>query len=449
MRYTAIDRTPASVLAAVRRGAREGVLLDAAAEPEFIGALMAKINASETVGNGAASLEFRPTSAFAAEALPEFKTVTPIGAEQSNSSIIVDNRFVVKVLRRITAGIHPEIEVGRFLADVAHFQNAPLLLGSVELVEGNEHSALVVVHRFVENQGDAWGVTANGLNRLVEEQWLTSAETIPDTPEAAAMLQRMRQIGLRTAEMHLAFACSPDTPGFEPEPINAADVAGWTESNLARTRTVFELLHQQRRELPEPTRVLAQRLIDHRDAIVLYIESGWNAQFDGLKIRHHGDFHLGQVLIAKDDIYILDFEGEPRRSLAERRGKAPPARDVAGLLRSIDYAVSAAVERAGDLNADERAVLTQRLRLWAERMEMAYCQSYRETLGDNKLWPADAAQSQALLNLFVLEKALYEIEYELTNRPSWAHIPLEATLRILQQWEVIPPEPAGTEVVYP
>jgi maltose alpha-D-glucosyltransferase/alpha-amylase len=443
-RYTAIDHAQASLLAAVRRGAREGVLLDATAEPEFIAALMAKIKAGETVGNDRYRIEFRPTGAFAAEPLPEFKTVAPIASEQSNSSIIVDNKFVVKVLRRITAGIHPEIEVGRFLADVAHFQNAPLLLGSAELVEGDKRSALTVVHAFVENQGDAWSVTSNGLNRLVEEQRLTAAETIPDTPDAASMLQRMRQIGRRTAEMHLAFASSPDTPGFEPEPIGADDVACWTDAILARARTVFELLRQQRKELPEPTMQMAQRLIDHHDAIVRHIESGWNARFDGLKIRHHGDFHLGQLLIAKDDIYILDFEGEPRRSLAERRAKAPPARDVAGLLRSIDYAVSAAIDHAGDLKPDERVALTQRLRGWAERMGAAYWESYRETLGDNRLWPADAAQTQGLLDLFLFEKALYEIEYELTNRPAWAHIPLEATLRILQQREVIGPKVVGS-----
>ena len=439
-RYTAIDRAPASVLAAVRRGAREGVLLDAAAEPEFITALMAKIKAGETVDTETARIEFRPTSGFAAAPLPEFKTVEPIAREQSNSSIIVDNKFVVKVLRRITAGIHPEIEIGRFLADVAHFENAPLLHGSVELVEGDQRSALAVVHSYVENQGDAWSVTANGLNRLVEEERLTTTEALPESPDVTAMLQRLRQIGRRTAEMHLAFASSPDTPGFEPEPINANDVAAWTDAGLARARTVFELLRQQRKELSEPALGLAEQLIEHHDAIIRHIESGWNTRFDGLKIRHHGDFHLGQVLIAKDDVYILDFEGEPRRSLEERRAKAPPARDVAGMLRSIDYAVSAAIDRAGDLNPEERAALTQRLRGWTDRIGAAYWESYRETLGDHTLWPADEAQTQALLDLFLFEKALYEVEYELTNRPAWVHIPLEATLRILELRGVIEPK---------
>jgi maltose alpha-D-glucosyltransferase/alpha-amylase len=438
-RYTEIDKGPASVLAAVRRGAREGVLLDATAEPEFISAVLAKIHAGETVGD-TNQIEFRPTAGFTANPLPEIKNITAISREQSNSSVIVDNKFVVKVLRRITAGVHPEIEVGRFLADVAHFQNAPLLLGSVELKEGESRSALAVVHQFVENQGDAWSVTANGLDRLVEEHRLTTvAESIAETLETASMVQRIRQIGRRTAEMHLAFACGTDTPGFEPEPITADDVARWTDTGLARARTVFDLLRHHRNELAEPAPQVAQSLLDHHDAIVRHIESGWNARFDGLKIRHHGDFHLGQVLIAKDDAYILDFEGEPRRTLQERRAKAPPARDVAGFLRSIDYAAYAALDRAPDLGAEERAGVAQKLRSWVTALSEAYWQSYRETIGDSRLWPADEAQTQALLDRFLLEKVFYEIEYELTNRPPWSHIPLEATLRMLQERGVIGP----------
>ena len=156
-----------------------------------------------------------------------------------------------------------------------------------------------------------------------------------------------------------------------------------------------------------------------------------------MKIRQHGDFHLGQVLIAKDDAYILDFEGEPRRSLEERRSKQPAARDVAGFIRSIDYATSAAIHRAPNLNPEDRDTLAKRIRSWGERLTAAYWESYRETLGETHLWPAEEPKTHDLLNLFLLEKALYEIEYELSNRPAWSHIPIEATLRILEQRGVI------------
>jgi maltose alpha-D-glucosyltransferase/alpha-amylase len=253
------------------------------------------------------------------------------------------------------------------------------------------------------------------------------------------MLQRMRQIGRRTAELHRAFACTDAIAAFAPEPITADDAAHWADAGLARARTVFNLLAQRPKELSEQAVANAERLLDHRAAIEAHLDGVRGARFGGHKIRHHGDFHLGQVLIAKDDAYILDFEGEPRRTLDERRGKAPPARDVAGFLRSIDYAASAALDREPDLKPEDRAPVEMRLRAFAGQLAAAYWESYRETLGDNPLWPAEAAQSQALLDFFLLEKAFYEVEYELTNRPAWAHIPLQATLRILEQREVITP----------
>jgi len=256
--------------------------------------------------------------------------------------------------------------------------------------------------------------------------------------ENASMLQRARQIGRRTAEMHLAFACRDDIPFFAPEPITTEDVSHWTDGLIRHAQTVFGLLEQSQENLPEQMALLAQRLLRHNDVIITFLESHRQTGFDGLKIRHHGDFHLGQVLIAKDDAYILDFEGEPRRSLHERRAKAPPARDVSGFIRSIDYAASAALDRAPDLNPEERDALRERTRNWTRELSVGYWDSYRETLGENRLWPADEEQTQRLLDFFLLEKALYEIEYELTNRPTWSHIPLEATLRILQLRGVIP-----------
>jgi maltose alpha-D-glucosyltransferase/alpha-amylase len=197
------------------------------------------------------------------------------------------------------------------------------------------------------------------------------------------------------------------------------------------------MLHENSDRLGEPAKGLAQRLRNHREAICLYIEGLKSSNFTGSKIRVHGDFHLGQVLIAKDDAYILDFEGEPRQSLEQRRVKAPPARDVAGFLRSIDYATSAAIDRAPNITAEERSSLGPRIRSWGARLSGAFWESYRETLARMDIWPADEAKAQELLNLFQLEKAFYEIEYEVTNRPSWAHIPLEGTLRILAERGVL------------
>jgi len=290
------------------------------------------------------------------------------------------------------------------------------------------------VHSFIENQGDAWTVTAAALDRLIEEQRLVPAEAAFETSESAALLaQRIRQIGRRTAEMHLAFACDASDPAFAPEPVTADDFERWARSIEARAQTVFDAIERRLRDLPDTAATRASRVLGARTAILTHIDEGQRAEHGGLKIRHHGDFHLGQVLMAKEDAYILDFEGEPRRTLEERRQKAPPARDVAGFLRSIDYAVSAALDRAPNLKPEEREPLAEQARSWSVLLGAAYWETYREAIGGSALWPEDDDARGRLLDIFLLEKALYEIEYELTNRPAWAAIPLDATLRILTE----------------
>jgi len=435
-RYTQLEHTASKVIAAVRRGPREGSLVDAATEPEFIEALIAKIFTSSTISVDAQTLEFRPTSAFAQ--LAPVQNIRAVGVEQSNTSMIADNNYVVKVLRKVTAGVHPEIEMGRFFVESAPFKNVPALLGSVELIEDGKRSAIAVVHRFVQNQGDAWAVMGQSLDRLIEEQRLSPPENLSETPESAALMARIRQIGLRTANFHAVLASRPDLPAFAPEPVAASDVAAWVDGILLRLQNVFSLL-KDNSSLPAAVAEPVKALCRHSGEISKHIEENRNVSFSVMKIRHHGDFHLGQVLIAKDDAFLLDFEGEPQRSLEERRRKAPAARDVAGFCRSIDYATSAALERIDNVTAEEREQLAPRLRLWGQQLATAYLQSYREALGDTPLWPNDEGQRQQLLDLFLLEKAFYEIEYELTNRPDWVGIPVEATLRILRERGVIPP----------
>ena len=432
-RYTEVEKGPAQVLAAVRRGPREGTLLDAAVEHEFIAALLDKAYRNEDAGSTEQRLEFRSTAAFSGTDFQGIKAVNATAREQSNTTVIADDKYVVKLLRKVTEGIHPEIEMGRFLADTAPYANAPAMLGSVELHENGKVSALAVVHAFVQNQGDAWTVTSASLDRVIDELRLLTGESTTETHEIAALLQWMRQIGRRTAELHVALASRDDIPDFAPEPITAADVSDWSDIMLSRLRSLFDSLATNRQQLSGRAAQLAEQLLSHRSAIEAHVDENRHTALDGWKIRHHGDLHLGQILVAKDDAYILDFEGEPSRPLADRRLKASPARDVAGFLRSVDYAVSAALDRAPNLSPEERTVIADQLRLWNDRMSEAFWNAYRETPGNVRLWPQDETKTRALLDFFLIEKALYEIEYELSNRPDWAQIPLEATLRILEQ----------------
>ncbi len=427
-RYTELDTGPGKVLAAVRRHSREGALLDAALEPRFISALVSKIFDGATETADSRALEFRRTSAF--KDFTPFSAVSPVGVEQSNTSMVAEGKYVVKILRKITPGTHPEIEIGRFFVEDAPFANAPALLGSLQLVEGGESSALAVVHEFAENQGDAWTVIGQSLDRLLDEHRILPDDADNETPEYAAMIHRIAQIGLRTGECHLKLASRPDIPAFAPEPVETADIERWTDTLLERADRVFELLERNRSDKSDP---LIATLLQHRSAVRSQIEANRTVNPAGLKIRHHGDFHLGQVLIVKDDAFIIDFEGEPRRSLDERRAKAPAARDVAGCCRSIDYAGSAALRRMTDITPGEHARLIKDVRRWSAILTETYLDAYRSALAGSDLWPQDPEAADDLLEFFLLEKALYEIEYEISNRPGWAAIPLEATIRIVQR----------------
>ena len=238
---------------------------------------------------------------------------------------LVDHDYVVKVYRRLETGINPEIEIGRYLTEVAGFANTPALVGSVELVEGDhDKSAIAAVHAFVENQGDGWTVTAAYLDRFVDEQRVLGASEHPgESEEQLAYLRYMSQAGRRVAEMHLALAASDEIPDFAPEPTDTADVRRWIEQAMARAERAFDALKQRREMIREADRPLVDRLLAQRATLPDRLDALLPAGIDGLKIRHHGNFHLGQMLIVKDDIFIIDFAGEPHRPLEERRRKAP------------------------------------------------------------------------------------------------------------------------------
>jgi maltose alpha-D-glucosyltransferase/alpha-amylase len=198
-----------------------------------------------------------------------------------------------------------------------------------------------------------------------------------------------------------------------------------------RADLVFEALKQRRDTIKEADRLLVDELLAQRASLRERLGALLPPGIDGLNIRHHGDFHLGQVLIVKDDIFIIDFEGEPRRPLEARRRKGPAARDVAGLIRSVDYSATAALERALKVGSDEHGKISAALAEWRARSAAAFLAAYREGMADQDLWPADPQAAEQLLDFFLLEKAFYEIEYELAYRPDWLRVPLMGLLRIL------------------
>jgi maltose alpha-D-glucosyltransferase / alpha-amylase len=432
IKWTRLDRERQnpSALAAVRRGPREGSLLDATADPGFVALVLENLRAARTIEADQRRIEFAPTASFPKDVLVAIENVRAVDTEQSNTTVLVGTDYVVKLFRRLEPGLNPEIEVGHFLTETVAFPHAPPLLGTVELEENGARSAVAVVHGFVQNQGDAWTVTNAYLDRFVEEQRLLTAEAAGHSDEQTAYLWRMDHVGRRVAELQLALASRNDIVAFAPEPIAADDVRRWTEAILQRAGRALGELARRRSDLAENDRQLVDALLSYRDSLPLRLRELLPETIDAMKIRNHGDFHLGQMLIVKDDISIIDFEGEPRRSLEDRRRKAPAARDVAGLIRSIDYSATAALERALKSAPDEHGKLAQALEDWREHSVAAFMAGYRSSLSDTRLWPQSPDAADRLLDFFLLEKAFYEIEYELAHRPDWLRVPLAGTWRI-------------------
>jgi maltose alpha-D-glucosyltransferase/alpha-amylase len=439
-RFEREQRNP-NALAAVRRGAREGTLLDAASDAEFIALVLEKVRTSDTLGE-ALRLEFRPVGVFPSSEPRALDNVRPVGTEQSNTTALVGSDFVVKLFRRLEPGENPELEIGRFLAETAPFANVPRLLGTVELVDREARSAVAVVHRFIENQGDAWSVTNAHLDRYVEEQRLLTMEAAQGSDELYANLRRMHQIGRRLAELHIALASRDDVPAFAPEPVAPEDVRVWVNGVMQRCDSIFAELARRRGSLDVRDAALVDSITAYRASLLPHLERLLPEQIDAMKIRHHGDFHLGQTLVVKEDAVIIDFEGEPRRSIEERRRKAPAARDVAGIIRSVDYSATAALTRALESTADDQGKIERALDGWRERSMDAILSAYRQFIGDPRLWPCETADAVRLLDFCLLEKVLYEIEYELAHRPDWLRVPLSGMVRILSRSSIPTEVPA-------
>jgi maltose alpha-D-glucosyltransferase/alpha-amylase len=427
------ERYNPNAFAAVRQGAREGTLLDAATDPIFIGLLLRNLRESLTVTENNLQLEFRPTSQFSDKQVRQPESVRTVDTGKSNSSALVDNDFCIKMFRKTEAGINPAIEVGRFLTEVAGFANTPALLGTVEFVEGEQRSAVATVHALVAHQGDGWTVTSAYLDRFVDDQRLLAADQhAGESDEEIPYLRILAQAGRRTAELHLALSGNSELTDFAPEPVTPDDVLRWTGVALKRADRLFDVL-SQRDAVREADRPLVERLLAQRKILHDRLTTLLPPDIGGANIRLHGDFRLEQVLMVKDDIFIIGFEGEAGLPLEERRRKGPAARDVAGLIRSIDYSVIAALDRASKGSPDERGRLATALAGWRERSAAAFLNAYRESMTRARLWPDDPHAADAMVNFFLLEKAVHEIEYELAHRPDWLRTPIAGLLRILSE----------------
>jgi maltose alpha-D-glucosyltransferase/alpha-amylase len=417
-------------LARVRRGRRPGLLTDAFSLPAFAHRFVDCLAEGKSYKGEFGSLVFRPTESHRA-LLDAAKgaDVNWLAAEQSNSSLTVGDVLMLKIYRRVSPGIHPEAEMSRFLTEQG-FANAPALLGDVvRIAPDGTPATIAVALGFVRHQGDAWSWTLDHLTRALDGM----APAEPATDNEADLLADCdtvaAAIGQRLGEMHRILAAAAGDPAFAAETATAADITRWTEKIEARIAKACDAIAAHKTWEREQDRERAKTLLAMRGAIVATVRNLAKSGVGALKTRIHGDFHLGQVLVVSGDAFIIDFEGEPATSIDERRAKDSPLRDVAGLLRSIHYAGATLTDRkgVGAMPVDDAS----RDKLIAEfrrRASAAFMRGYWET----SILKRDPA-SRALLSLFLIEKAAYEIAYEAANRPTWLGVPLAGLLSVLDR----------------
>ena len=444
----------------VREGGqrREGVLYEATADPAVARALIEVVLRRRRL-RGTSGVVRGGTTPRAAEfrGIATAELETRVGrAEQSNTSVTFGDRLILKLLRRTNPGLNPDLEIGRFLTERADFAGVAPLVGALEYDRDSDDPATIaVVHRFVENEGDAWRFTCDELERYVERVSTRPREAggaPPSTPHVLALttedpppelaelvggyLESVRVMGQRTAELHRALASAPKDPAFGPERFSTHYQRGLYQSMRTLARRVMRQLADAQARLGPETAAAAGQVVAAESQILQVFRRVLGRRLTAMRIRCHGDFHLGQLLYTGKDFVVIDFEGEPARPLSERRIKRSPLRDVAGMIRSFHYAahtVQTATAAAVARRPEESAALEPWITFWHRWVSSAFLRAYLATAGDASFLPRTRQELDLLLHVYLLEKAVYEVGYELNNRPDWVWIPLHGIRELLQQ----------------
>ncbi|WP_445288041.1 maltose alpha-D-glucosyltransferase [Variovorax atrisoli] len=410
-----------AALAKVRQQAQVGLMGDAFYDEAFCRELVRTIGSGAELATANGKLVFRPTAAFAETAadIDALPVGRPSGVS-SNTVVTLGETLFLKGYRHVREGINPELEMGRFLTEVARYPHCVPVLGALEYMTADGRTmTLAMVQRYVANQGDGWDYTLGYLERFLRDV----ATSDSDAPEVAAVhggfLALMAKLGRRTAELHEALASRTGAAAFDPEPLSATHVAGFKARAAADATATLEMLRERFEQLPPAAQTDARMLLHAGEALRASIEAKQPAEGGGVMSRYHGDYHLGQVLVKDNDFVIIDFEGEPARSFDERRMKGSPLRDVAGMLRSFNYARWSALRRVAQ-STQEAERLAGPAIAWEQATRDAFLAGYGLALDGE------------LLALFELEKALYELRYELGNRLDWAQVPLHGVLALVR-----------------
>ena len=454
------DRPAAGVLRVTRQDTGEQAwLCDATAEPEFWQPLMTGLGSARKWEQEGVTLRsfLTETGRRALAKVDRWPDPAVYGGQQSNTSAVFDSHAILKLFRRTGRGINPDLEIGRYLTEASPFPHVPAVLGGLELVDNQRQVATVaLLQEYVANEGDAWQLALDELNRYLEV--VTSEygeidpgpETLPhasplelahaDVPEAAQqvigpILTMAALLGQRTAELHNALAAPTETASaeFAPLPFTVHYQRSLYQSMRTQVHQTLRTLRSRWATIDESLQPGVARILEREDAIVAWFQKLTAGPISASRIRCHGDYHLGQVLYTGRDFLIIDFEGEPDRPVSERRIRRSPLRDVAGMLRSFHYATSTALLTQLPATVTGQAACEgarRWLEVWYLWNSAAFLRGWLTHLDVPGLIPEDPEALRALLDAFVAEKLLYELRYELNNRPDWIQVPLYGLLQV-------------------
>ncbi|MDQ3330183.1 MAG: putative maltokinase, partial [Planctomycetota bacterium] len=436
------DRT--AIVARLRSPAGEAVLHDALVDAAVCAALLDLIGRESSFTTHHGVVHAEATSAFAELRGDRAQTLTPkLGPPtSSNSLIFYGDRLLMKLFRRLEVGVNPDYEIGRFLTESSRFDRLPRVAGAIEYCQNEARCPMTlgIVQQLVPNQGDGWQHALGELSRYYEQAArkaeASTLDPIIGKESVGEYSHAAKRLGQRTAEMHLALASETADPAFAKEPITAADVEAVRKEIIAQGRRAIRTLEENRDQLPAEVTTDADELLQAGPAAIERVVRQTSAVPAAVKTRVHGDYHLGQVLWVDGDYVILDFEGEPTRTIDERREMFSPLRDVAGMLRSYHYAAYAGLFAFTKTRPHEFERLLPWAELWQRTVSATFLAEYVKTAGDAAFLPKESDQFASLLDGFMLAKAFYELSYELNNRPDWVRIPLGGVKALLAKREV-------------
>ena len=422
-----------ATLAKVRLRARVGVLFDAFWDDRFCCAVVSAMERGETLPFGEGTLVFATTGNAA-------RLGCPVGAElirhalseHGRLRVNLDDRLVLKSYRWLLEGMHPELEISRFLTTTAKFAHVPQLAGSLEYVGAQgQASTLAILERYAENQGDAWAYTMSYLERHLDA-YCTSPEQ-PLDARHTVYLTLMKTLGLRTARFHQALALPDEAGAFGSEPVSAADIVEWVNAARHEMETMFDRLEKSLPQLPEPTQAIGRSLRAARPRLYRRIVRAAGVRLDAMKTRYHGNYHRGQVWLVKNDFLITNYGGEPGRSWDERRRKHTPLKDVARMLLSLSEAGAAALSEVAADAPESGEALQAHVDRWERAARKAFFQSYRNAMTGHPSYPTESAEAEALMTLFLAEKTILKVSEALTHRSADAGAAMRRLIQIARR----------------